>query len=457
LNIEVLKITDVVLIYPYFAPKMDRSIFRVPPLGLGYIASYIRRNGFSVKIVDCTFLSWKKAVDSVRRLKPSIIGIYSMFSMAEPATRFAQVLRGDCALLVAGGPLPSVRPEIFLENFDLAVKGEGEQTFLDIVKCFTEGGDLSRIPGIFHSKSEEIAFTGNRKPFKNLDTLPFPARDLFPNRDYILYWRKRGHPPKTSIITTRGCPFSCDFCSNAVFGVSYRERTAKNVVEEVEDALKFGYDGIFFVDDCFTLNRKRVVEICDEILARDLDFEWECLSRVDNIDRELAGKMKRAGCRRIFFGIESGNERTLRIMAKHFSLEEARRTVENVASAGIKAGAFFIIGYPGETDESILDTINFSTSLPLEYLSFTLPYPIPGTGLYEKVKDRMTLTDWVRPKLGLIDHSLIYKSHFSSAKLKFAILKGTVQFQIKKRLGRFSWPVEKPFKKITNYVFKKLV
>lgn len=143
-------------------------------------------------------------------------------------------------------------------------------------------------------------------------------------------------------------------------------------------------------------------------------------------------------------------------MKKDFSLEEARKTVENVASVEIGTAAFFIIGYPGETNETLLYTLNFSASLPLEYLSFTLPYPIPGIGLYEKVKDKLASSDWVKPKFGIIDHSLIYKSHHSSIKLKFAIIKGTIEFKIKKRMGRFSWLIEKPFKKLTDYILKKM-
>ncbi len=396
----------------------------------------------------------KEAVERVKELTPSVIGIYSMFSMFEPAIEFAKELRPECELLVAGGPLPTANPKAFLDYFDLIVKGEGEQTTLEVVKAFSKKRNYSSVRGILYRKGDEIVSTGDRKFFEDLDVIPFPARDLFPNKDYVRYWHRKHMPAKTSIITTRGCPFNCDFCSNVIFGVSYRERAAKNVVDEVEETLKFGYESIFFVDDCFTLNKKRVMKICDEILERGLDFHWECLSRADNMSVELAEKMKRAGCCRVFFGIESGNDEILKIIEKRFSTKQARTAVENVVSAGINAGAFFIIGYPGETNETILDTINFSTSLPLDYLSYTLPYPILGTGLYEKVKDKLTSDDWVRPKFGLIDHSLMFRSRYSATKLKFAIFKGTAEFHIKKKLGRASWIVEKPFKKVTDFIFK---
>jgi anaerobic magnesium-protoporphyrin IX monomethyl ester cyclase len=454
---EVSKIVDVVLVYPYFKPKFDRSTFRLPPLGLGYLASYLKNKGFSVDIVDCTFMTWERAVEKVVTLQPSIVGVYSMFSMAEPARSFAKALRGKCKMLVAGGPLPTVNPEFFLNDFDIVVKGEGEQTFLELIKQFFRKGDFSKIPGLIFRISNEVTHTADRKPIEDLDSIPFPSRELFPNQDYINYWRSLNQSPTTSIITTRGCPFNCDFCSHAIFGLSYRERTPKNVVDEIESTLKLGYEEIFFIDDCYTLNTQRMIEICSEIVKRRLRFKWECLSRVDNITLELTKKMKQAGCTRVFFGIESGSERILKIMRKGFSLEQARKAVKNAKSAGIKTGAFFILGYPGETDESLLDTINFSISLPLDYLSFTMPYPIPGTGLYEKLRDRLTLGDAPITRIGIIDHALIYRSHYSTTKLKFAIVKGTVEFQIKKRLGKYSWLIGKPFEKITDLILKRML
>ncbi len=220
--------------------------------------------------------------------------------------------------------------------------------------------------------------------------------------------------------------------------------------------MELGYEDVFFVDDCFTLNSKRVMQICDEIRRRGLKFGWECLARVDAVSTELAQRMREAGCRRIFFGIESGNDGILKEMGKQFTLDEARRAVECVSSTGIDVGAFFIVGYPGETEATILDTLKYATSLPLEYLSFTLPYPIPGTTLYEKVKDAMEMRDWERPSHSLIDHSLIYRSKYSEAKLKFAIAKGMLQFEMKRRLGRYSPIIEKPFEKATDYIFRKM-
>ena len=165
-------------------------------------------------------------------------------------------------------------------------------------------------------------------------------------------------------MTTRGCPFSCEFCSNAVFGISYRERSSENVLNEVEEILALGYDRIHFADDVFTLNNRRIKQICEDIRMRGLDFKWECLARADSIDKATADAMKNAGCDRVFYGIESGDESTLKLMKKRISLDQARNAVDVARSSGLKTGAFFILCYPGETDDTVLKTIRFATSLP---------------------------------------------------------------------------------------------
>src|SRR3972149_6604728 len=412
--------TTVTLVYPFFRPSPDKSIFRFPPLGPAYIVSYLRHHGVSASLVDCTFLTENEAVDRVRNSEPKIVGIYSMFSMKTPALRMARLLRDHCQMLVAGGPLPTLRPEDFMEEFDIAGVGEGEKTMLELAEAVEGGRSLSTIKGIVYK--EKFGYT------------------------------------VTSVITSRGCPFQCDFCSRAVFGHKFRTRSAANVVNEMEDVKSLGYERIWFSDDCFTLNKKRLLSICDELIRRRLDIEWECLSRVDTIDMETAQKMKRAGCVRVFFGLESGNDAVLKLMHKRASVKEAKRAVLTSKTAGIKVGAFFIVGYPGETDETILDTLRFASSLPLDYLSFSVPYPIPGTSLYDRVKDSIEFEDLNQPKhLSVTDHKLIYRSSFSEAKLKLAIVKGSAQFKLRKKLGDRGYRVlGGALEHLTDYAFRVL-
>ena len=219
-------LTDVVLVYPYFNEERDRSIFRYPPLGLGYLASTLREAGISVRLFDCTFSSYGDALSAVRRQKPKIVGFYSMVTINHHAIEFAKDLREDTELLVAGGPLPTLVPDSFLDVFDVVVLHEGEQTFLELVAKYLKGEEWRETYGISFAEKGVLKKNPAREVKKNLDEIPFPARDMFPNRAYQRYWRNYHGYTATSEITTRGCPYACDFCSNPVFGRSYRERFA---------------------------------------------------------------------------------------------------------------------------------------------------------------------------------------------------------------------------------------
>ena len=452
--------TTVILVYPYFHPHADTSIFRFPPLGLGYIAAYLRQQGISVEVVDCTFLNQKEALKKIIASNPKIIGIQSMYSMRDKSLELARLLRDNCELLVAGGALPTIQPDAFLRDFDVAVIGEGEQTMLELVTQFENGGSLSQIKGIaFRDKeSGQVKQTSPRGLVDDLDKLPPPSRDLFDNNAYKEYYSGRFGYKTTAIMTSRGCPFECDFCSRPVFGNKFRARTASKVADEVEEVISLGYNRIWFADDCFTLDRKRLMEVCDEIIKRRLKIGWECLSRVDTLDSEIAEKMKQAGCIRMFFGIESGNDSILKIMKKQITTKQAYAAVQLCKKEGIKAGAFFIVGYPGENDRTILDTVKFASSLSLDYLSFTLPYPIPGTPLYQKLSGELVMEEWEEPKnIQLIKHRLLFDSQVTELKLKFAIVKGMVQFYIRKNLGEKGYSlIGRPFEALTDAIYGKM-
>jgi anaerobic magnesium-protoporphyrin IX monomethyl ester cyclase len=450
----------VTLVYPYFQPSKDNSLFRFPPLGVGYVASSLKKHGVPVELVDCTFLNHGKAVEKVKRSNPQVIGIYSMFSMKKSSLEIAREFEKFCDLLVVGVPLPTLDPTSFLEVFDVAVVGEGEETMVDLADCVEKGTDLSGVKGIAYKEGSKVRFNSPRGFVKNLDCLPFPSRELFDNKAYKRYYAKRFGYTTTPLITSRGCPFTCDFCSRPIFGTSFRARSAGNIVDEVESIAGLGYDRVWFADDCFTLNRGHLLNVCDEMVRRGLDLRWECLSRVDTMNRDVAVKMRRAGCVRVFFGIESGNDRVLALMNKQITVKQARRAVYAAKAAGLQVGAFFIVGYPGESDQTILDTLHFASGLPLDYLSFTLPYPIPGTALFERVKGNggVSVDDWEEPKnWSLIRHKLLYEAGFSEAKLKLGIGKAHLQFYGRKFLGERCYDVVGlPFERLTDVAFKMI-
>ena len=383
-----------------------------------------------------------------------------MFSMKKTALEFGRLFRGQCDLLVTGGPLPTLDPSDFLDVFDAAAIGEGEETIVDLANCVERGLPISSVKGIAYKEAGLVKFTPPREFIQNLDTLQFPSRGLFENSKYKSYYFKRYGYTTTPLISSRGCPFSCDFCSRPVFGKSFRYRSPENIVNEVEKIEEIGYERVWFADDCFTLNSDHLKQVCDLLAQRGLDIGWECLSRVDTLDREVAQSMKRAGCIRVFFGIESGNDSVLSIMNKRISTNQAQRAVRVAKAAGLQVGAFFIVGYPGENDKTVLDTVRFASGLPLDYLSFTLPYPIPGTALYERIKDNgsITINDWEEPKnRALIRHKLLYGSSFSETKLKFAIGKAQLQFRTRRLLGDTTYDVVgAPFERITDLAFKAM-
>lgn len=445
---------DLLLIYPYF--NDDNSIFKFPPLGIGYIASYIRSEGYSVELIDCTFMNEKEAVAKAKRLKPRIIGIYSMLSMKKTAVNLAKQLKPYTNLMVAGGPLPTSSPQLFLDNFDLVVAGEGEETILELLRNLDRGKFSPKTEGILYKEDGKIKSTPCRSLKKDLDLLPFPSRDLYSHADYKKYFRWHHGYTITSMIMSRGCPFSCEFCSRPVFGTGYRGRSPSNIVDEIEALLPYGYDRIWIADDIFPITKEAGAAVCDEITKRKLEVSWECLCRADIMNNEIASKMRKAGCYRMFFGLESGNNQVLKAMNKRLSVEQARKAVQAAKSQGIKVGAFFILGYPGETSKTILDTIRFASSLSLDYVSFTVPYPIQGTPLYEKLKSRIVVEEWRKPQYDPIKHTLLYSSEFSMGKLKFGMLKAKAQCYLRSQLNSAYPLIGKPFELVTDNIFEAM-
>jgi anaerobic magnesium-protoporphyrin IX monomethyl ester cyclase len=424
-------VTSVLLVYPFFRRSLDRSRFRFPPLGPAYVAAAARAAGHDVRLLDCTFLSREQALRVALAAGSEVVGIYVMATMREDATWFARRLRGHCGLLVAGGPLPTCEPRSFCRDFDAVVQGEAEQTLVQLLEAHAAGTPLELVAGASTSGGTAPA----RPAVADLDALPAPARDLLPNAAYIRRGRRRLGYAVTTVLSTRGCPYDCEFCSNVVHGRSYREHSVERIVDEVEQVLALGYDRVAFADDVFTMRRDHVRAVCAEIEHRRLRLDWECLGRVDSMDDDLARRMRQAGCRTVFFGLESGSDEVLRLMGKGTTTAQARAAVRAAHAAGLVVGGFFILCYPGETDETVLRTLRFADSLPLDYVGLSMPYPLPGTALAERMKGRVHRES--RPDGSfLMNQQLTYDAEFSAVKMRAAILAGRARFELRRRLGR---------------------
>ena len=437
---------DVVLVYPQRAPAKGRH-WIMPSLGLMYLSASLRRAGYSVRHIDHTFLERREVLAEIERLQPSVIGIYCMITMQDEAFSLAADVRGK-ALTVVGGPYPSGEVEPFLGSFDLVAIGEGEETIVEIMEHL-EDHRFEEVKGLAFRRDGEVVRTAPRQRSKDMSSLPLPYRRDLPNQEYVRYWQRHWGEATTPLMSTRGCPFRCEFCHKSVFGDLFSARPAESVIAEMREIAELGYDHVWMSDDLFTLNYQRTRALCQEIEAARLPLTWECLSRVTHVDYELFSQMRRAGCRRIFFGIESGDEGVLKQMSKGITPEQARASVEACVKAGIKAAGFFMVGYLGETEESLLRTIRFSSHLPLDYVSYTIAYPLPGTKFHEKVRERRQEGEWHHIR----HNKLLFNSDFSERKLRFAIFKGAVQHKLRKLRLR---PLAAAFELATDPVLKAL-
>jgi len=371
-----------------------------PPLGLAYLASTLEKDGHSVKIIDALALGipLPSIEHEVKKDRPDIIGVTSTTPAIRDALTIVETVKNASpdSVTVMGGPHASFLPSETLRKcpqLDIVCVGEAERTIHELAQAVEDKMSLSNVRGIVYRSGNHIVEAPPQPLINDLDSLPFPARHLLPMNQYTVLGKKTtiGH-----VITSRGCPFNCIFCaSSLLFGKKFRARSPKNVIDEIEEVVSdYNPDTLEFTDDLFTLNRRRVEAICDEMKTRGINVPWACSSRVDTISRELLTKMREAGCTFIFYGVESGSQRTLNQMRKGIGLGQIEDAVRWTKEIGIEALASFIIGWPNETMDDIKNTLNFAKRLDTDYVEFNLATPYPGTELYRLVKkERLLLTE----------------------------------------------------------------
>jgi magnesium-protoporphyrin IX monomethyl ester (oxidative) cyclase len=403
------------------APPMTFLPFEKPrvvaPLGVSYIAAFLEKNGQRVKILDAVASGWrtKQTVhrggqpfvrvglapseirEEVSAWKPDVVGISCLFSSqahnAHEVARLVKSVDKDITT-VFGGAHPSVLPQKTLQdpNVDFVVIGEGELTMLELVNSLGDTNRYPKILGLAFKRKGEFSLNPPRPFIEDIDTLPFPARHLLPMEEYFRAAAGHGAAERksrfTSMITSRGCPRNCIFCSiHTVWGHRWRPRSPERVLEEIELLVKdYGVEEIHFEDDNLTLNPKRMEAICDGIMERGLDISWATPNGVDinTLDRDLLKKMKLSGCYWLCFGLEHGDPYfRSKVIGKTISGEHAKNVVRWANELGMWTNGFFIIGLPGETPETVGKTLRFAKELDLDFASFFIATPYPGTRLYE--------------------------------------------------------------------------
>lgn len=364
----------------------------MPPLGLASVASVLRQEGHRVGILDCggQGLSWDDLAGDLERAKPDIVGITSTSFTVQQMARTARVAKEKTgAFVVVGGPHASLQPRPLLdahEHVDAVVCNEGETTMAELVGRVESGAGLEGVLGAGFRRNGRTVMNEPRAPIADLDGLPFPAWDIVPPSAWKNYWDPRcnAHPVVT-LQTNRGCPYSCSFCSEfVIYGKGVRFRSAPRIVDEIEYCTeRFGAKGISVVDSIFTLRPALVEAVCDEIIARNLDVSWFCNSRVDSLREDLLPKMKRAGCIRIYFGVEAGTDDGLIRVNKKATLEQAVGALAACRKHGVRSEAGFIMGLPGQTRKDMQETIRFAKRLNADSTQFSILLPLPGTAVFD--------------------------------------------------------------------------
>ncbi len=426
----------VALVYPHFRehdPVEKEKLF--PPLGIAGLAAQLRERAIPVSVHDCTFLSFNEAVQEIVAQEPRIVGIYTMITMSRHAFEMLRVLRTriPLCLFLSGGPLPTLYPAQFAGAFDLVLRGECDTSLplfcSDYLSVCISPADLPALPlgsypGLYlRTGTSVIENPPVHNPATILGQLPLPDRSGFDHARYRKFWRDEYGYTITSILITRGCPYSCDFCSKPVWGSLFRTPPLDRVFSEIENIRRYGYERLWIADDSFTLDDAFLRGFCERMIRAGVPMEWHCLSRVDNITPGIAELMRQAGCRKVYLGLESGNDETLRMMGKRATVAEGIRAVRIFRDTEIGTCGFFIVGYPGESKESIRQTLGLVSSLPLDEVSVNVPFPLPGSPLFSRVSGLESTADWERAN----EIRFMYRSEFDEDWLKSEIGKALRQ------------------------------
>ena len=384
--------------------KVIEKVFTVSePLGIAYLASVLKQEGYDIEVLDSIAEGYTS--DDLRDFllgkDYNIIGISTYTPDWHIVRKNMSLIREllPASKIVVGGPHVNsmikigLGKDLFEESgcLDVAAYGEGEQTLLEITRAIAEKKAFDNISGILWKDDHgDIHVNRQRELIKDINTIPFPALELLPLSKYQRTPSSYKKTPVRSILTARGCPYSCVFCDRGAFGASVRKRAVDNVMREVDRlVIEFKAKELRIWDDVFTMDEKLTVQICNEL--KKYNLIWSCNGRVNMINQNMLKAMKAAGCWSIDFGIESGNDRILKVINKRFTSSKASESIRMAKKAGIEVRAFFILGFPEETIETIQDTINFALSNDIDYATFYLPQAYPGTKLYEIAKNEMAL------------------------------------------------------------------
>lgn len=454
---------SLVLTHGYFLkedPKEQAIMKPYPPLGILCISAYLNEQAIDNKLFDSTFSDPGSQLDFLKETKPKYIAFYcnlmTKLNVLRQVSRIKAIEELRSSKIIFGGPDVTYNAENYLQHGgDVVVIGEAEETMKELVTCGDwDEANLSNIDGIaFLNEEGKMLKTKPRVKVKSIDDLPQPNRAGIDMKPYLDTWNEHHGQSALNVSTQRGCPYTCKWCSTAVYGQSYRRRSPSNVVDElVEIQRLYSPDTIWFVDDVFTVSHKWLKAFVTELEDRDVHIKFECISRADRMNSEVIELLRRAGCFRIWIGAESGSQKIIDAMDRRVSVDKVREMIQETRKSGIEAGTFIMLGYPGETKEDIEETIHHLKVSNPDHFTITVAYPIKGTRLYEEVESsQITDLEWsestdrdrdfVRtyPKK-YYDHAVtkvVNEVRYFQSKNESGLNKQTIKYKIKSILSTF--------------------
>lgn len=394
----------IALVYPPFLNSIQTTLPEFvsqneglfQPLGILYIASYLKRHESDCEILAIDAVARKLGYDEIAErlaaFRPDIIGVSCWTFSLVDSLRVAEAAKKRLpdALVCLGGPHATIYPEetAAFADVDFVITGDGEKAFAELVRQLKSGGDLGAVPNLYYKKEGRTVKSRISHTETDLNGLPFPDRTLVPTRDYYSFMDK--DELITTMITSRGCPFQCAFCFKQNTG--WRYRNIQDIAAEMEECVNMGIRNFFIFDETFTVNKSRMLELCGEIKRRALRITWSCRSRVDTVDEEVLDSMKSAGCNRISFGVESASEEVLKRLNKQIKISRARETFALAKKKSLTTLADFMIGCPGEDRKATSETIQLALELDPDYVQFSLFTLFPATKLYEEAMRQGVVT-----------------------------------------------------------------
>ena len=417
----------VLLTHGYFIaddPKEQVIMRPYVPLGILYISSYLEQNNVEHEVFDATFSSKKAQLEFIEIYQPDYIGIYVNLMTKVNVLEIITTVKKHPVLknipIILGGPEVRNHVNAFLNHgADIIVLGEGEITFYEVITSLQQKKDLFQVAGISYKFKNEIFTTQPREKIKDLDVLGFPNRKKVNLQLYLEAWKKHHGKNAISISTMRGCPYTCKWCSRAVYGLSYRRRSPAKVVEEMLH-IKNTYqpDSLWFVDDVFTVSHKWMEEFADLVEQNNVQLPFECITRADRLNENVLELLQRSGCFRVWIGAESGSQKIIDAMDRRVDVEQVREMIRLAKKYNIETGTFIMLGYPGEDEKDIEETIHHLKSSNPDYFTITVAYPIKGTELYAEVEENFTTQiNWETSS----DRDIKFKRTYPERYYKFAV------------------------------------